>query len=496
MQNGTMLQYFHWYTEGGGILWNKLKEDAPALAVLGISSVWLPPAYKATNGGYSVGYDVYDIYDLGEFDQKGTIKTKYGTKQEYIDAIEALHRHNIKVYVDVVLNHLAGADEVEKVSAMKVNADNRLEVVSEPTEIEAFTKFTYPGRKGKYSKFIWDKNCFTGVDYAHDKQEAAIFSLNNEYGPDWEEMVDDEKGNYDYLMYNDIEFRNPAVTEELKAWGKWYYHTVKFDGVRLDAVKHISPAFYNEWMDYMRTIKNDLFAVAEYWAPGKVESLLKYIDATEGRMSLFDSSLQNNFHQASKAGNDYNMPSIFENTLSRVQPTLSVTVVDNHDTQPLQALEAPVEPWFKPLAYALILLRQEGYPCVFYPDLYGAGYKDNGKDGQEYEIFLPEADKIREMLQARKELAYGVQKDYFDHANCIGWTRAGMDEKKHSGCAVILSNGDAGTKKMEMGKQFAGKIFIDVLNNQPGELTMDEEGCGEFTCAPGSVSVWAQKRST
>ncbi|MDI8752022.1 hypothetical protein MJH54_31455, partial [Salmonella enterica subsp. enterica serovar Montevideo] len=41
----------------------------------------------------------------------------------------------------------------------------------------------------------------------------------------------------------------------------------------------------------------------------------------------------------------------------------------NHDTQPLQALEAPVEPWFKPLAYALILLRENGVPSVFYPDL-------------------------------------------------------------------------------------------------------------------------------
>ena len=64
--------------------------------------------------------------------------------------------------------------------------------------------------------------------------------------------------------------------------------------------------------------------------------------------------------------------------------------MDNHDTQPLQALESPVEAWFKPLAYALILLRAEGYPCIFYPDYYGASYKDKGKDGNEYEIHLGE----------------------------------------------------------------------------------------------------------
>ncbi len=55
-----------------------------------------------------------------------------------------------------------------------------------------------------------------------------------------------------------------------------------------------------------------------------------------------------------------------------------MTLVTNHDTQPLQALEAPVEPWFKPLAYALILLRENGVPSVF-ADLFGASYEDTGR---------------------------------------------------------------------------------------------------------------------
>ena len=36
-----------------------------------------------------------------------------------------------------------------------------------------------------------------------------------------------------------------------------------------------------------------------------------------------------------------------------------------------QALCSWVQEWFKPLAYALILLRRDGYPCVFYGDYYG-----------------------------------------------------------------------------------------------------------------------------
>ncbi len=44
---------------------------AEKIAELGITALWLPPAYKGIGGKDEVGYGVYDIYDLGEFDQKG-----------------------------------------------------------------------------------------------------------------------------------------------------------------------------------------------------------------------------------------------------------------------------------------------------------------------------------------------------------------------------------------------------------------------------------------
>ncbi len=71
---------------------------------------------------------------------------------------------------------------------------------------------------------------------------------------------------------------------------------------------------------------------------------------------LFDAPLQMKFHEASRMGRDYDMTQIFTGTLVEADPFHAVTLVANHDTQPLQALEAPVEPWFKPLAYALIFV--------------------------------------------------------------------------------------------------------------------------------------------
>lgn len=493
MINGTMIQYFHWYIPNDGSLWETVKNDAQHLAELGINSIWLPPAYKGEQGSNSSGYNVYDLFDLGEFDQKGSVRTKFGTKEQYQQATDALHQAGIQVYVDIVLNHMGGGDETEKVWVRRVDPENRNEFTSDPFEIEAFTKFTFPGRNGKYSDFVWNFACFTGVDYAHDLGETAIFSISNEYGEGWEDVVDTEKGNYDYLMFSDIEFRNPAVRDQLKYWGKWYLEQVPFDGVRLDAVKHIAPQFYNEWLDYMRTIKPDLFAVGEYWAPGELQLLLKYIEATEGRMSLFDASLHHSFHHASQSGKDYDLSTILNGSLVSVRPDLSVTVVDNHDTQPLQSLEAPVEKWFKPHAYAIILLREGGYPCVFYPDLYGAHYVDKGRDGEDHEIFLDKCAHIEELMQARKQFAYGQQRDYFDHANCVGWTREGIDENENSGCAVLLSNGDDGFKSMEVGARHSGKKFVDLLGTVQEEVEINQDGWGEFKVNAGSVSVWIAK---
>ena len=98
--NDTMMQYFEWYLPNDGFWWKRCAAKAGNLRDLGITQVWLPPAYKGTSQA-DVGYGVYDMYDLGEFDQKGTVRTKYGTKEEYLDAIRSFHENGIKVFAEV-----------------------------------------------------------------------------------------------------------------------------------------------------------------------------------------------------------------------------------------------------------------------------------------------------------------------------------------------------------------------------------------------------------
>ena len=95
MTNQTMMQFFEWYLPENGLHWKRAAAQAAELRNIGINMVWLPPAYKGAAGRASVGYDVYDMYDLGEFDQKGGTATKYGKKEDYLAAVKTLQREGI-----------------------------------------------------------------------------------------------------------------------------------------------------------------------------------------------------------------------------------------------------------------------------------------------------------------------------------------------------------------------------------------------------------------
>ncbi|NER81590.1 MAG: alpha-amylase, partial [Leptolyngbya sp. SIO1D8] len=416
--------------------------------------------------------------------------SKYGTKEEYLAAIQALHEVNIQVYADAVLNHRMGGDSAETFKATPFPQDNRLQPKGPLQEIKSYTHFHFPGRQGKYSTFEWHWHHFDAVDYNADNPDdrSTVYLIE---GHQFDDYVALEKGNFAYLMGCDLDFQHEWVRKEVTHWGKWYLDTTGVDGFRIDAIKHISSWFFPEWLDTLEHhVGKDLYMVGEYWVPN-LESLLWYIDAVGGRMAVFDVCLHYNFHYASKAGGQYDMSRILDGTVMRHRPTHAVTFVENHDSQPLQALESPVEPWFKPLAYALILLRSEGYPCVFHADYYGANYEDAGKDGNQYLIHMPSHRwLIDKFLYARRHYAYGPQYDYFDHFNTIGWTRLG-NETHPKAMAVILSDGAAGNKWMEVGKPHTA--FVDLTEHVPGIVYTNEHGWAEFRCQGGSVSVWIEK---
>ena len=481
MQNLTLIQYFEWYLPEDGTHWRRCSAQAKNLAKLGINMAWLPPAYKGNGGANDVGYAVYDTYDLGEFNQKGSVETKYGNREDYLKCIHDLQSSGICVLADIVLNHRIGADDCETIKATEIAGTNRYKSLSSEgtKDVTVWTKFNFDERRGKYSNFKWNWTHFDGTDWDDITKQNILLRF---YGKTWDDDVDSENGNYDYLMGVDLDMSHPEVLAEMDRWGKWYLDTTNIDGMRLDAVKHIDADFFSKWLTDMRAHKgSNFFAVGEYWTP-KLENLLSYLDKSKKCMSLFDVPLHFHFHEISNANGNYDMASIYKNTLVHKDAWHAVTFVDNHDTQPGQALQSYVSSWFKPLAYSLILLNQHGLPCVFYGDLYGIPH-----DGLDPVAELPK------LIYLRKIAAYGDQHDYFDHPNIVGFTREGDSEHPNSGLAVLISDNIGGEKKMYIGKHFARKTLYNIFGKSLETTIVDTNGYGIFNVDGGYMSVWVTK---
>jgi alpha-amylase len=69
------------------------------------------------------GYDIYDLYDLGEFEQKGARRTKWGSREELEELTRTAKELRLGLIWDAVLNHKAGADYPEMRRAVKVDPE-------------------------------------------------------------------------------------------------------------------------------------------------------------------------------------------------------------------------------------------------------------------------------------------------------------------------------------------------------------------------------------
>lgn len=460
-----MMQFFEQDIQYQEKLWKKLSNEAYNLSKIGITGLWLPPAFKGYMGTKDAGYGVYDLFDLGEFYQKGTRDTKYGSIEEYIEAIESCHRNGMQVYGDIVLNHKMGADGVNLVRAHVVNAKDRNNISKRKKTILAPTQFNFVGRGNVHSAFKWTADYFTGVDLDCKTWKKEIYLLE---GKQWSTNVSKELGNFDYLFGSNIDHNQKDVKEELKRFADWYLNTTQVDGFRLDALKHIDSVFYKEWIEYARK-KKDLFVVGEYWS-GNCDELMQYLSNMNYSISLFDVSLHYRFMECSRNKQSYDLRNLFKDTLVERAPIHAVTFVDNHDTQPGKGLSSWVYKWFKPMAYACILLREQGYPCIFYGDYYGL---HKGSKGIQ--------KKLEDLLMIKNRYSYGWQNDYFEDDYQIGWSREG-------GLAVLFSLRQNGEKWMFVGEKFNGRNFYDIFH--PRKKVYIENGYGHFSCKKESLSVY------
>jgi len=325
---------------------------------------------------------------------------------------------------------------------------------------------------------IWSYEHFTGIDWDARERIKGVFKITQARPKGWSQHVSNELGNYDYLLGADIDHLHPAVRSDLLAWATWILNETGGMGFRLDACKHFD---YRFLCDFVMTARrapghSRLFSVAEFWS-ADVKLVLAFMKQLSAPIALFDVPLHENFHNASILGPDFDLRHIMRDSLVQVRPRDAVTFVENHDTVLGQSLESPVAKTFKAIAYAIILLRSEGYPCVYHGDLYGPDA-------------IPE---LPVLMKARAKFAYGSCKDALKKSNdpnVVAFARSGT--KTRPGCVVVLSNGTTShTVNISVGSTHAESTWMDLLHRAP-DTPILKSGVGAFLASPG-VAVFVRR---
>lgn len=146
MSHQLLMQAFEWYLPADAKHWQRLKSSIPELQQLGVSQLWLPPAFKGTSSD-DVGYGVYDLFDLGEFDQKWDCQHKIWQQRGLFAADCSPKRGKIKPIADVVLNHKANGDHKERFSVIKMNQRTVSSLSQSPMRLKAGQALIFPADK-------------------------------------------------------------------------------------------------------------------------------------------------------------------------------------------------------------------------------------------------------------------------------------------------------------------------------------------------------------
>ncbi|RYG34457.1 DUF1939 domain-containing protein [bacterium] len=434
---GVLLQGFYWDCFEEGEWWPRVRTQIEKLAEVGFTGLWLPPVHKGAHiyGAPSMGYDPFDYYDLGEFDQRGRTPTSFGTKAQLLDLIGAAHGAGMTVLADVVFNHCSGGE-------------------AEPNPYAG--KETYTLFKPASGRFPRDHECF--------------------HPTFWETMDGEAFGDMPDLCH-----RSPYVGGQILDLCRWLVEEVGFDGFRYDMVKG-----YGSWMvaaiQEQRYEKDGVafkpFGVGEQWSTDRgIENWLNEVNAwPDNPVSAFDFPLRNLLKEMCDTYG-FSMRRLLDTSvLTQRQPHRAVTFVDNHDFRgPTDGGDLVIHD--KLLAYAY-LLTHEGLPCVFWWDYFNQGLAMEGTP-----------NGIAALVQAHEKYAGGAVRNLWVDDDLYVMQRAGTDAQ--SGLIVALNNRGDRWEGEWVSTQWRNRILKPVAWWSSTDLGRPTD---QPVAADGRAQIWAPPR--
>ncbi|HBD95781.1 MAG: hypothetical protein A2015_09865 [Spirochaetes bacterium GWF1_31_7] len=328
-------------TDGNGIGdFNGVTEKLDYIKSLGVDGIWLMPVFYSPSPH---GYDIIDYFKVNPV---------YGTEDDLITLFKEAEKRDIKIILDLVINHTGKFHEWFKQSDLKV---------------EPYTNF-----------YVWAK----------EKPEGEWLSWTK--GRKRDEWYYSSFGG----GMPDLNFRNLLVREEIKKIAK-YWLDKGAGGFRLDAARHIiengpgelqkdtpeTVEWWTEFSQYVKSVKPDALLVGEVWAG--VEQVSTYYNGGKGLDLCFD-------FEGAKAiakGSSLGSMSDFIDTVNKKKSLHSpydfyAPFLSNHDT--VRTMNIFSNNFNKAKAAAVLLLTSPGTPFIYYGEEIGmyqtaTGKGDNGK---------------------------------------------------------------------------------------------------------------------
>lgn len=323
--NGTgrevMLQGFHWTSynpaNNGNKRWYRIiAENAGAIKDAGFDCVWFPPPSRsaASDNGYLPT-------------RWFAFENDYGSKSELKRAVAAL-RPAISL-CDVVVNHRCGT----------------------ATGGADFTDPAFGNGEENQAAVVSDDECQCGRG-----------------GP--EERHRDGSPGEAIGACRDLDHTNPRVREQIGRYLRRLKEEIGFAGWRYDMVRGFNGRHVGEYNDASQPV----ISVGEFW-DGDAQKVIDWVDETGGKSMAFDFPTRDALLGATLGG-DYGRlktPAGKPPGAIGLWPEMSVTFIENHDTEPVRDAGSKRFPDDKIMQGYVYLLTHPGLPCVFWRHFFDQG---------------------------------------------------------------------------------------------------------------------------